>query len=221
MINDTTLTATIMVTTVIEKEILPLEIRLQIGLAFDDADPHHQAIAIARTRFLLNEILDKAIFCSRHNPMIQDLRKITNSKILECWDDPWDQFIAMMIYYKTTAILEGAGSVEFIQISGDQLSPDLQYKYHAALFTSGIIDEDALYSTDNKLTSDASYCADNKMTSLWYHRPDTSINEDDDEDMSWEMLGLTWEPLDDDDVEEKSPKKYVNNIRPFVPKIIK
>ena len=200
MINDTMFTTSITVTNVVEREISPLNIDVELNLIFGIADPYHQAIGLERVRFFLNNILHKAIICGRDNEIISDLYGITDTRIVECWDDPWDQFIALMIFYKVTAILEGAATVEYIKVSAKTLAEDLGFTYYAKDFSDEMLAAD--WSKTDK-------------GSVWYHRPDTTINENTDLEMTWRMLGMDWSE-DANDPESTSP-----NVKKFTPKIIK
>lgn len=204
MNNDTIFKASIHVTTVIENEILPLKVDLKLGLTFDGTAPYHQAIALERVRYLINSVFGNSIFCNRQNKLCQELKALTNTRIAECWEEPWDQFIALMVYYKVTAILEGNGFVDFIRISGDSISHDLEYMYYTDMLSNELSDDDYNWMKEYKLES------------LWYHRADTSCNEDNAPEMAWETLGLSWDKPD-------SQLKVTggNNIKKFIPKIIK
>lgn len=136
MNNDTIFKASINITTVMDTEILPLPVDLKIGLSFNDIDPYHQAIALERVRYTINILFQASIFCSRQNKLCQQIKELTTTPVAECWDDPWDQFIAILIYYKLSAVLEGKGHVEFINISGDTISDDLQYTYYDKRYNS-------------------------------------------------------------------------------------
>jgi hypothetical protein len=203
MINNCTYKADIQITTVMEKEILPLTVSLEFDLIFDETDPYHQAIALERIRFLINILFNDAIIGGRNNELFNQLKDITDSRFVECWDDPWDQFIAIMLYYKVSAILEGAGYMDAIRVSGDSLSPDLEFRYNTEAFSNEMIETDTAYMKEKKLDS------------LWYQRADTSTNEE-LEEMSWETLGLGWEKPED-----KDDGPVLNNVKKFKPKIIK
>lgn len=210
MNNDTIFKSSINITTVMESEILPLQVDLKIGLSFDETDPYHQAIALERVRYTINVLFQDSIFGSRKNDLCHQLKELTSTRVAECWDEPWDQFIALLVYYKLTAILEGKGAVEFINISGDTISDDLQYTYYADMLNNEISDDDLMWLS--KLQQELP-----ELKTLWYHRSDTSINEDNNPmEMSWETLGLTWNrkpPVD--------PTTNKDNIRKFEPKLIK
>jgi len=213
MINDTILKSSINITTIMEKEILPLKVDLKIGVSFGTTDPYYQAIALERIRYTINILFQDAIFGSRTNKLCQQLKLITDTKIAECWDEPWDQFIAIMVYYKLTAILEGNGFVEFINISGDTISDDLEYTYYSDMLNNEITDDDIEWLAElQKSLPD--------LKTLWYHRGDTSINEDRNApELTWGTLGLLWEkPLKADPTVTKIK---TNNISKFKPRIIK
>ena len=198
MINDTIFNASINVTTVVEREIFPLAVQVEIGLIFGDADPFHQAVGLERVRFFLNNILNQAIICSRENPISSELKGLTDTRVVDCWDDPWDQFIALMIHFKVTAILEGAATIDYIKVSGNSIASDLDFKYYTKDFPSTMIGSDE----------------DVPPQELWYHRPDTTVNEETDLEMTWKMIGMGWE-------QEETPAPHINNIKKFTPKIIK
>jgi len=208
MNNDTIFKSSITITTLMETEILPLKVDMKIGLNFDDTDPYHQAIALERVRYTINLLFNDAIFGSRKNELLPKLKEITSTRVVECWDEPWDQFIAIMIYYKISAVLQDKGHIDFINITGDSISDDLEYTYYADMLHGSITDEDLDWMRAEKLDS------------LWYHRADTTVNEDDDSmEPSWEMLGLVWTKT-----AEKPLSSETNNIRhisKFTPKIIK
>lgn len=208
MNNDTILKASINIITVIEKEIIPLNLDIKLGFSFGSTNPHYQAIALERVRTLLNVIFNNSILINRENELCNKLKEMTSTPIIECWDEPWDQFIAIIIYYKLSAILEDKAFIEFINISGDSLCDDLEYTYYADMIDNELSDDDLDWLNKHRLKS------------VWYHRSDTSINEDNNkEELTWEMYGLPW------DADKKEIKKnYVNNIRPFKPfkpKIVK
>lgn len=207
MNNDTIFKSTIHITTVMETEILPLEVRLKIGLGFDDTNPYHQAIALERIRYMINVVFQDTIFGNRKNPLIYQLKELTSTRIAECWDEPYDQFIAIMVYYKVSAILEGVGYVDSINISGDTINEDLEYSYYSEMLTSDVLEEDVEWMKSKEIES------------LWYHRSDTSINEgEDSSELDWNTLGLSW-----DKPEKKDGKvhSFKNNIKKFTPRIIK
>ena len=208
MNNDTIFKSTISITTVMETEILPLSVRLKIGLGFSDADPYHQAIALERIRYVINIMFNDSIFGSRTNDLVHVLKSLTTTPVVECWDEPWDQFLAIMVYYKVTAILENVGYVDSISISGDTINEDLEYMYFAEQLDSAVLDDDIAWMKEHKLES------------LWYHRSDTTVNEDmkDPSAFSWKTLGLTWD--------KPAPNNQIvvtggSNVKPFTPKIIK
>ena len=211
MINDTTFNTSINITTVMETEILPLTVRLKIGLSFEDADPYHQAIALERVRYTINILFRDAIFGSRKNPLLRKLKTITTTRVAECFDEPYDQFLAMLVYYKLSAVLAGKGAVEFITISGDSAGDDLEYSFEAAMLNSNVTDDDLVWITNMQKSIP-------ELKSLWYHRGDTSLNEDIDiMEPTWEMLNLTWEKAKP--AQQVYPKK--DNVTKFEPKIIK
>jgi len=134
------------------------------------------------------------------------LKELTSTPIVECWDEPWDQFIALMVYYKLSAVLDDKGHIEFLNIRGDSISEDLEYTYYADMLNSDITE------------CDLEWMKEKDIKTLWYHRADTSINENNDpSEMSWDMLGLVWDkpPTRPDPIGAK------NNIKQFTPKIIK
>lgn len=205
MNNDTIFKSSITITTLMETEILPLKVDMKIGLNFDDIDPYHQAIALERVRYTINVLFNDAIFGSRKNPLLLAIKDITSTRVAECWDEPWDQFIAIMIYYKISAVLQEKGHIDFINISGDSISDDLEYTYYADMLHSALSEEDVAWMETEKLKS------------IWYHRDDTSVNEDaDSSELSWETLGLIW-----DKTTLIPCASETNNVRKFTPKIIK
>ena len=211
MNNDTIFKSSIIITTVIENEIFPLKVDLKISLSFGTTNPHCQAIALERVRYLINILFQDSIFANRRNKLCQKLKLITNTKIIECWDEPWDQFIALLIYYKITAILEDKAFVEFISISGDNISNDLEYIYYSDMINDEITDDDLAWIAKLKKTTHP------EIKTLWYHRDDTSVNEDIDIlEPTWEMLGLLWEKPS-----ITGTKIKTNNVSKFKPRIIK
>ncbi len=211
MNNDTIFKSSINVITIMEDEILPLRVDLKIGLSFDTTNPHHQAIALERIRYTINTLFQDSIFGSRRNKLCQKLKLITSTKIAECWDEPWDQFIAILIYYKLTAILSGKGFIEFINISGDTISDDLEFTYYADMLDTDITDDDLDWIEHLKKTTHPD------IKTLWYHRDDTSVNEDIDIlEPTWKMLGLLWEKPS-----ITGTKIKTNNVSKFKPRIIK
>ena len=171
MNNDTIFKASINITTVMDTEILPLQVDLKIGLSFNDIDPYHQAIALERVRYTINILFQDSIFCSRQNKLCQQIKELTTTPVAECWDDPWDQFIAILIYYKLSAVLEGKGHVEFINISGDTISDDLQYTYYADMLNNEMTDIDLCWLAELQKKTPT-------VTALRYHRSDTTLKED-------------------------------------------
>lgn len=207
MTNDTIFKAFINVTTLMESELLPVKVDLKIGLNFDDVNPYHQAIALERIRFTINKLFQNSIFASRTNPVINQLKELTKTPIIECWDEPWDQFIALLIYYKLSAILESKGFVDFINVSGDTINNDLEFTYYSEMLNTELTD------------IDSDWIKKQQLKSLWYHRPDTTLNEDEDSGgLTWQMLGLLWDknPPDPADTKLKT-----NNVSKFKPRIIK
>ena len=142
MNNDTVFKASIHISTVMEKDILPLVVDLKVALSFADCNPYRQAIALERVRYTINVLFQDSIFVSRKNELCEKLKGLLTTPVVECWDEPWDQFLAIMMYYKISAILEGRGTVEFIQISGDTISDDLEYTYYADMLTTALTDID-------------------------------------------------------------------------------
>lgn len=206
MNNDTIFKSSIIITTIIEDEIFPLKVDLKIGLSFDKVNPYHQGIAMERIRYTINILFQDSIFVNRRNKLGQKLKSLTNTRIIECWDEPWDQFIALLVYYKITSILEDKGHVEFINISGDNVSNDLEYTYYSDMIDSLITDDDLDWMKKKQLKS------------LWYHRSDTSINEDNNQsEHTWALLGLLWEKPH----KPKPIKIKTNNVSQFKPRIIK
>jgi hypothetical protein len=204
MNNDTIFKASIAITTVMESEILPLNVDLKIGLNFDGTDPYHQAIALERVRYLINAVFQNSIFCNRRNQLCKELKPLVHTRTVECWEEPWDQFIALMVFYKVTAILEGKGHVDFIRISGDTISHDLEYMYYTDMLSNDLSEDDLAWMIEHKLES------------LWYHRSDTSVNEDNAPELTWKQLGLMWEKPDNE-----VKVTGGDNIKQFTPKIIK
>ena len=212
MNNDTIFKSSINITTIMDTEILPLQVDLKIGLSFDNIDPYHQAIALERVRYTINILFQDSIFGSRKNELCQQLKELTSTRVAECWDDPWDQFIAIIVYYKLSAVLEDKGHVEFINISGDTISDDLQYTYYADMLNNEITDDDLIWISELQKEEPG-------LKTLWYHRSDTTINEDKDpSEMSWEMLGLVW---DKPPARPDPTSNNITNIKKFEPKIIK
>ena len=190
------------VTSIMEKEILPLCIDLKVGLVFPDTDPYHQAIALERVRFILGLAFNGTIMINRNSDILDKLKDITPTPILECWDEPWDQFIALMVYYKLTAILEDKGFVDSINIAANT-GDGLEYTYFGDELNDEMIDDDLEYAKSiNK-------------TLLWYNRNDLSINDFEEVDLTWENIGLTWEKK-----KTKKTTKYIDNIKHFTPKIV-
>jgi len=211
MNNDTIFKASINITTIMEDEILPLKVDLKIGLGFPtDANPYEVAIALERIRYVINTLFQDSIFASRRNKLCKKLKLITSTRIAECWDEPWDQFIAILVYYKLTAIMEDKGFVDFINITGSTVSDDLEYTYYGDMLNNEMTDDDQSWLTElQKSLPDL-------KTLLWYHRNDTSVNEDHDQlEMTWETLGLLWSRP-----HTPGPVK-TNNISKFKPRIIK
>lgn len=209
MINDTVLKASINIITVIEKEIVPLKIDLKVGFIFSSTNPHYQAVLLERARILINVIFNNSIFVNRENKLCDKLKKITSTPVVECWNEPWDQFIALLFYYKLSAIIKDKAFIDFINITGDALCDDLEYTYHSDMLNTEITDEDLFWINKKKLKS------------LWYHREDTSVNEDNNKkQLTWEMRGLAWKKQKPKKSEE-SEEPYVNNIIQFKPKIVK
>lgn len=207
MNNDTIFKASINITTLMESEILPAKVNLKIGLNFDDANPYHQAIAMERIRYIINTSFQDSVFASRTNPVMYKLKELIKTPIAECWDEPWEQFIALLVYYKISAILELKGHIDFINVSGDTLSDDLEYTYYADMLNTELTD------------IDLDWIKKKQLKSLWYHRADTTLNEDEDSaELTWQMLGLLWEKIIPDPTD---PKVRKNNVSKFKLKIIK
>ena len=101
-------------------------------------------------------------------------------------------------HFKVTAILEGAATIDYIKVSGNSIASDLDFKYYTKDFPSTMIGSDE----------------DVPPQELWYHRPDTTVNEETDLEMTWKMIGMGWE-------QEETPAPHINNIKKFTPKIIK
>jgi len=189
-------------TTVMESEFLPLSIDLKVGLIFPETDPYHEAVALERVRFILMLAFNDTILINRNSDILDKLKDITATPILECWDEPWDQFIALMIYYKLSAILEDKGFVDSINIAANT-GDGLEYTYFGDELNDIMVDDDMEYakSIGEKL--------------LWYNRNDLSVNNFAPVELTWEMIGLTW------DKKKSKKQKEVNNIKQFTPKIIK
>ena len=195
-------------TSVVESEILPLTVDLRIGLNFEGAEVYHQAVAFERIRFLINTVLHDSIICSRINPRFPEIKAATSTPIIELWDEPWDQFIGIMLFYKIDAIIEKSGFVEFVEVSGDQINPDMEWN----ITPEDVYVEGQLMMSDTDLL----YMKERGLDSIWYHRSDTSINEDElTEELTWEQLGLTWNKPDN-----QLKVTGGDNIKKFTPRIV-
>ena len=210
--NTTVLNATIIITTVMESEICPTKFNIKIGLDFEDADPYHHAIGIERIRYLLNMVFNRSIFIDRNNPMLDSLKKMTSTRVAECWDDPWDQFVALMVMFKSQAVLEGKGIVDFVRVTGDS-GDDLEHTYYADAISYELGDEDFLWLAEKQKKQ-------KDLKTLWYHRSDMSLNEDYAQFQEhWDILGLDWDKTKN--AGDPGPSEPItNNIRQFKPKIV-
>lgn len=91
-----------------------------IEIDFDaDIDYSFEQIEIAMMRvvFLFNEQLDHGVWISEQNPLLSEIQKNLETKLLTIPDEPFDQLIAAVLAKKIQAISAGVLSVNQIKIS--------------------------------------------------------------------------------------------------------
>lgn len=226
MIGITGYTTTICAMAYIDNKLNPINIAVKLGLDYIDTEPYVQAVAHERIDFMMHEIFKNSILVSRHNEMRDELYDLMDNQIVECWDDPWDQLIAIMFYLKISSVLDQKIYLTFISLQCD-LVEGLEFTFSGEELLGGhVSDGDDWINELAKVGFDK----------CWYHRNDLTTSDyiqelaGDDEheegelyiakmNLKWEEIGLGWKKPAD--LETQVNKKKTNNIKQFVPKIVK
>jgi len=196
---------------ILDSEILPTNYDIKIGLDFDNSEPYHQAIGLERINYMINIVFHQSIFVDRNNKMCGEIKKISTTNVAECWDNPWDQFIAWMILYKCNAILSDKGLIDFVTVTGDS-GDNLEHTYYSNTISYDLSEDDAEWLRLNQEKH-------KELKHLWYHRDDLSLNEDHDGfEMNWDSIGLDWNRAKNAISADETP--HYNNIKQFKPKIV-
>lgn len=159
--------------------IFPNSYKLKIDMVTLTENSEHQNIAIQRILIFIREILNGSIFCHVANPNATKLEKIAKgSRIILFPEEPFDQIVAMILFHKLHAIVEGNFEIESIKI-GSNISPDLVYTVEDF--------EDFDYDEDN-------------IEIPWWGRPDPTTTDNPKKlkkASSWSDINLEWEPKTD------------------------
>ena len=107
--------------------IFPNFYKLKINLITLTENSSYQNVAIQRILIFLQEIFDGSILCNIKNINANKLIRIAkNSRVILLPEEPYDQIIAMILFHKLYAIVEGNFEIDSV-IIGSNISPNLMY----------------------------------------------------------------------------------------------
>lgn len=181
------------------------EVCLGISPLTDKVD--QQNIGFDRIKFFLKNICQNSVMVNIHNNRFESLKKLTDSKFMTLPDEPFDQLLVVLLFYKIDSILGKYFNCDYIILESFQGE---NVKYHYDLdYDSSFIDEKTYYTGSLY----------NKKLPWWY-RDDTSVS-DNFEDMSvvqyytWADLNLSYTSK-----KKKEKKHNIINLKQFFPKVI-
>src|ERR1035441_330722 len=97
--------------------IFPNFYKLKINLITLTENSSYQNVAIQRILIFLQEIFDGSILCNIKNINANKLIRIAkNSRVILLPEEPYDQIIAMILFHKLYAIVEGNFEIDSVII---------------------------------------------------------------------------------------------------------
>ncbi len=161
-------------------QIFPNTYKLKIDMLTVTENAVHQNVAIQRILFFIKEILNGSVFIHAKNPNVKKISNLAKeSRVILFPEEPFDQIIALILFHKLHAIVEGKFELDNIKI-GSNVSPDLMYTVED--FENFEYDE-------------------SKIESPWWQRPDPSTTDELKKIKkcnSWADLNLDWEENNSD-----------------------
>jgi hypothetical protein len=163
--------------------IFPNSYKLKIDMLTLTENSTHQNVAIQRILIFIKEVLNNSVFIHANN---LNAKKIANlakeSRVIIFPEEPHDQIVALILFHKLHAIVEGRFEIDQIQISSN-ISPDLQYS----------IEDFENFEYD-----------ESKIEVPWWQRSDPSTTDDPKRlkfSSSWADINLEWEAKKEDDLD--------------------
>ena len=212
-------------------DLIPVRYKIIITLDVQTPDTYKQAIAVERLKMLFGNILSGAVFVNRTSDIAHFLTHYSTATVAEVWDEAWDQNIALLLFSKANAIMEGYVITSSFTLEPLTQDDHLSFTFDYEEVFSDLAQNEFDYEVDWKETLKPV-----GLTSPWYRRPDLTMNdtilEDEDEDdapyiwmadHSWEHMGLGWRELSDDELKKELKGEVIDfpsRKRSFKPKIV-
>ena len=178
--------------------IFPNSYKLKINMVTATENSIHQNVAIQRILIFIREIFNGSVLCHSKNPNASKLTKIVkDSRVILLPEEPHDQIIAMILFHKLHAIVEGNFEIDSLVI-GSNISPDLTYT----------IDEFADFEYDNT-----------KVEIPWWGRSDTSTTDIPKYlkyATTWADINLEWNREEKFELEFIPDMEYDNTDKPDI-----
>jgi len=222
------------------------EISVDIQLDMSGCDLHIETVAFDRLSYLFDVALTDCILINRNNPELEKIDELSYNKLVYCFGEPLDTFVAMMLYQKLVAILGEHIYVEGISLQAEP-GGGFRYSFNHEQLGTTILPEDDDLAQRNLVP----YGIDK----IWYYRDDLTCNDrlteyssegiaalpvadwdnssgacaivpdllpdafvlPEDGDLTWEGVGMSWaEPEVTTEHDEQ-----IDNIKQFRPTVVK
>jgi hypothetical protein len=163
--------------------LFPNTYKLKIDMLTLTENPIHQNVAIQRILIFLKEVMNNSVLVHAKNANSNKIKNLAKeSRIIFTPEEPFDQIIALLLFHKLHAIVEGKFEIDQIKINSN-ISPDLFYT----------IEDFENFDYDIA-----------KIEVPWWMRPDPTTTDDSKRlkfSSSWADINLEWDSKSDKEID--------------------
>lgn len=167
---------------VVDDTIIPNSYDVSFTVTMHTEKVHEQNIVIERLRFFAEGIMSNSIMISHESPLLKMIQSVDfGNKYALFNDTPYDGLLCNILYLKASAILGDYATIESFSLSS-RLGHEIDYY--------------ADVEDDFQDFKRAAWLPKNKKP--WWMKDDISINDAEEDLISWTDLGLGWKEVKND-----------------------